>query len=80
MTVCVCYLTRHDYPSLMEGESHGILVISSTPVSSQDFFCSLPFDQSRDVTPLLVVSLILECTFISRSCTFAPATIITTMQ
>ena len=25
MIMCVCYLTRHDYPSLVEGESHGIL-------------------------------------------------------
>ena len=25
--VCVCYLTWHDYPSLVEGESHGILYI-----------------------------------------------------
>ena len=25
---CVCYLTRHDYPSLVEGESHGILLLS----------------------------------------------------
>ena len=24
MTVCVCYLTRHDYSSLVEGESNGI--------------------------------------------------------
>ena len=30
----------------------------SSPVSSQDFYCSLQRDQSRDVTPLLVVSLI----------------------
>ena len=26
MCVCVCYLTGHDYPSLVEGESHGILL------------------------------------------------------
>ena len=26
MTVCVCYLTWHDYPSLVEGESHSILL------------------------------------------------------
>ena len=25
MIVCVFYLTLHDYPSLVEGESHGIL-------------------------------------------------------
>ena len=23
----VCYPTRHDYPSLVEGESHGILLL-----------------------------------------------------
>ena len=28
----------------------------SSPVSSQDFYCSLPRDESRDVTPHLVVS------------------------
>ena len=28
----------------------------SSPVSSQDFFCSLPRDESRDVTPRSVVS------------------------
>ena len=27
MTVCVCYLSSHDYPFLMEGESHGILLL-----------------------------------------------------
>ena len=26
---CVCYLTRHDYPSLVVGESHGILLFFS---------------------------------------------------
>ena len=26
MTVCVCYLTCHDYPSFVQGESHGILL------------------------------------------------------
>ena len=26
MIVC-CYLTWHDYPSLVEGESHGILLL-----------------------------------------------------
>ena len=26
---CVCYLTRHDYPSLVEGETHGILLLVS---------------------------------------------------
>ena len=29
----------------------------SSSVSSQDFYCSLPRDQSRDVTPLLGVSI-----------------------
>ena len=27
MTVCVFYLTSHDYPSLVSGESHGILLL-----------------------------------------------------
>ena len=27
MIVCVCYLNWHDYPSLVEGESHGILLL-----------------------------------------------------
>ena len=27
-----------------------------SPVSSQDFYCSLPRDQLRDLTPRLVVS------------------------
>ena len=27
MTVCVFYLTWHDYPSLVQGESHGILLL-----------------------------------------------------
>ena len=29
----------------------------SSPVPSQDFYCSLPWDQSRDVTPRLGVSI-----------------------
>ena len=29
----------------------------SSSVSSQDFYCSLPMDQSRDVTPRLGVSI-----------------------
>ena len=29
----------------------------SSPVSTQDFYCSLPSDQSRDVTPRLGVSI-----------------------
>ena len=53
----------------------------SYPVSSQDFYCSLPRDRSRDVTPpglgcFFVV--ILKRTSI-RLCIFIPATIITTM-
>ena len=28
-----------------------------SPVSSQDFYCSLPRDQSRDATPRLGVSI-----------------------
>ena len=27
ITVCVFYLTSHDYPSLVLGESHGILLL-----------------------------------------------------
>ena len=50
----------------------------SSPVSSQDFYCSLPRDQSRDVTPRLGVFVILQCTSF-RLCIFIPATIITTM-
>ena len=34
----------------------------SSPVSSQDFYCSLPRDQSRDVTPRLGVSINLKST------------------
>ena len=38
----------------------------SSPVSSLDFYCSLPRDQSRDVTPRLGVYL--KVCFISRPC------------
>ena len=38
------------------------VLIRSSPVSFQDFYCSLPRDQSRDVTPRLGVSVIEECT------------------
>ena len=39
----------------------------SSPVSSQDLYCSLPRDQSRDVTPGLGIFLILQCRyFLSR--------------
>ena len=34
----------------------------SSPVSSQDFYCSLLRNQSRDVTPLLGVCVIFQCT------------------
>ena len=35
-----------------------MVLTRSSPVSSQDFYCSLPRDQSRDVTPLLGISKI----------------------
>ena len=34
----------------------------SSPVTSQNFYCSLPRHQSRDVTPCLGVSINLKCT------------------
>ena len=34
----------------------------SSPVSLQEFYCSLPRDQSRDVTPRLGVFVIPQCT------------------
>ena len=34
----------------------------SSPVYSQDFYLSLPRDQSRNATPRLGVSVILKCT------------------
>ena len=84
--VCVCYLTSHAYSSFVEGESHGILLLlvfdlvltRSAPISSQDFYCSLPWDQLRDVTPRLGVFVILQCTSF-RGCIFIPAAIYTTM-
>ena len=33
----------------------------TSPVSSQDFYCSLPRDKSWDVTPCLGVSVVLRC-------------------
>ena len=39
-----------------------------SPVSSQDFYCSVPRDQSRDVTPRLGVFVILKYTSF-RVCT-----------
>ena len=38
------------------------LVLTCSSVSSHHFFCSLPRDQSRDVTHRLGVSVILQCT------------------
>ena len=49
----------------------------SSPVSSQDFYCSLPTDLSRDVTPCLGVFVILQCT--SFRVLGIPATIIATI-
>ena len=34
----------------------------SSPISLPDFYCSLPRDRSRDVTPCLGVSINLKCT------------------
>ena len=48
-------------------------------VSLQDFYCSLPRDQSRDVTPLLWFCYS-PVYFISRSCILVPAAIITTIS
>ena len=31
-SLCLCYLTWHDYPFLVEGESHGILLLSSCQI------------------------------------------------
>ena len=50
----------------------------SSPVSSQDFNCSLPRDQLRDVTPRLGVFVIFQCPFF-RVCIMIAATIVTTM-
>ena len=30
---CVCYLTWHDYPSLVEGESHGVLLLLTLSIT-----------------------------------------------
>ena len=40
----------------------GRVLTPSFPVSSQDFYCSLPRDQIRDATPRLSVFDILRCT------------------
>ena len=54
-----------------------VLTLSS-PVSKQDLYCSLPWDQSRHVTPLLEDFVFLQCTSF-HVCIFILATIITTM-
>ena len=53
------------------------LLTRSFPISSQDFYCSLPRDQSRDVTPRLGVFVILQCTPFPV-CIFIQAAIIAT--
>ena len=55
----------------------GFVLTRSSPVSLLDFYCSLPRDQSRDVTPCLGVFHILQCNSF-RVCIFIPDTIITT--
>ena len=50
------------------------VLIRFSLVSSQDFNCSLPRDQSRDVTPHLGVFLSLQCTCF-RVCVFISANI-----
>ena len=50
----------------------------SSSVSSQDFYCSLPRDQSRDMTPRLEVFVILQCASFDE-CIFIPAIIISAM-
>ena len=54
------------------------VLLHSSPISSQDFYCSLPRDQSRDVTPRLGVFVILQCTSF-LVLILIPATIITNM-
>ena len=39
-----------------------LVLTRSSPVSSQDLFCSLPRDQSRDASPRLGVFVILQST------------------
>ena len=53
------------------------MLTHSSPVSLQDFYCSLQWDQSRDVAPLLEISVILQCASFCV-CIFIPATIIKT--
>ena len=35
--LCVCYLTLHDYSSLVEGERHGILLLLLLPILFGEF-------------------------------------------
>ena len=44
------------------------VVTSFSLVSSHDFYCSLPRDQSQYVTPLLEVFVILKCTYKDSGC------------
>ena len=57
---------------------HDMVLTCSSPVPLQDFYCSLPRDQSRDVTPPMGVFVILQSTSV-RVSIFIPATIITTV-
>ena len=54
------------------------LLTRSSSVSSQDFYCPLLKDESRDVIPRLGVFVIFQCTSF-RLCIFIPAAIITTI-
>ena len=60
---------RMIFPSLIQHQHVMFIIIvfdqvstRSSPVSLSDFYCSLPRDQSRDVTPSLGVSVIQNCT------------------
>ena len=48
----------------------------SSPVSSQDFFCSLRKDQSRDVTPRLGVFIIISVLPIAHASSFCTTIIL----
>ena len=37
MIVCVCYLTQHDYLSLVDGESHGTLYLLYKDANAAQF-------------------------------------------
>ena len=41
MSVCVCYLTLHDYPSLLEGESHCISLLLFIMIYENNFVCTV---------------------------------------